>query len=183
MPHALCRCKPEKLIQLKKVSARHLFAYEGELAKGLIYKLKRKNLSSLQKFFARECASLAREELRAGGDYVISFAPRAVSGIREYGFDQAELLARGAAKELCLPFEKVFVRKRGANVQQKALGAKQREENAQSAFELCEGAPLSGKRLILFDDVTTTGSTAKRLCELASEAGAEKILFISAAKT
>ena len=152
------------------------------MGKSLIYKLKRKNLSSLQKFFAAELAALIKEELRRGEGYIVTYAPRAEKSVREYGFDQAELLAVGVAKALDLPMEDVFERKRGANVQQKTLGRDEREENARGAFCICDGAELAGKTVVLIDDVTTTGSTAARLCELALAAGAVRIIFASVAK-
>ena len=111
--HSLCRCKPERLWGCKRASCRHLFAFEGEMAKGLIYKLKRKNLSSLQKFFARECASLIKEEMRRGEEYVVTYAPRAKKSVREYGFDQAEILAREASKLLSLSHRMLFEREKG----------------------------------------------------------------------
>jgi ComF family protein len=183
LAHSLCRCRAEKLRGEKRVTARHLFAYEGETAKSLIYKLKRKNLCSLQKLLALELARLIKEELRTGEECMVTFAPRAKKSILEYGFDQAEILAREAAKILSLPMEAIFERERNANTQQKMLGAKEREQNAQSAFFVNEGAELCGKTLVIIDDVTTTGSTAGRLCSLALEEGAKRIIFVSVAKT
>lgn len=181
--HSLCRCRAQNLIGEKRVTARHLFAYSGDMAKSLIYKLKRKNITSLQKFFAEELAALIKEELRRGEEYTVTYAPRAEKSVREYGFDQAEMLALGAAKVLDLPLDDIFERERGANVQQKTLGRYEREDNARGAFRLCECAEVAGKTLIIIDDVTTTGSTAARLCALALDAGAKRIIFISVAKT
>ena len=181
--HSLCRCKPEKLKGEKRVTCRHLFAFEGETAKGLIYKLKRRNLTSLQKFFARELSGLIKEEMKGGEEYILTYAPRAKKAVMEYGFDQAEILACEASKLLSLPLEEIFLRERRANVQQKTLDAKKREENANSAFSLFEEVEVAGKTVVIIDDVTTTGSTAQRLCTLALGAGAAKILFVSAAKT
>ena len=182
LAHSLCRCKPQRLWGEKQVHCRHLFAFDGETAKALIYKLKRKNLVSLQKFFARELALIIKDELRTGEEYILTYAPRAKKAVREYGFDQAELLARGAAEELSLPMQKLFLRESGENTQQKTLGREEREENASRAFALCRGAEIRGKVIILIDDVTTTGSTAERLCSLSLSAGAKKILFMSIAK-
>lgn len=180
--HLNCRCKPEKLLYEDRVSCRHLFAFEGEMAKTLIYKIKRKNISSLRKFFASECAALIKSEQKQGEEYFVSYAPRAKSAVLEYGFDQAELLAHEIAKALKLDMEDIFIREDGEDTQQKTLGATEREKNAKRAFSLCEGADIEGKTLILLDDVTTTGSTAKRLCELVLSAGAKNVLFISIAK-
>jgi ComF family protein len=181
--HSLCRCRAEKLARDKNVTARHLFAYSGDMAKSLIYKLKRKNLASLQRFLAEELSALIKEEICRGESCVITYAPRAEKSVHEYGFDQAQLLALGVAKATGLPMEDIFERERGANTQQKTLGAKEREENAKGAFRIYEDADIAGKALVIIDDVTTTGSTAARLCELALGAGAARIIFASVAKT
>lgn len=183
LAHSLCRCRPQKLWGENKVHCRHLFAFDGETAKRLIYKLKQKNHSSLQNFFARELAMIIKEELRDGEEYIVTYAPRSKKAVLEYGFDQAELLARRVSEILGLPMEKIFLRESSENTQQKTLDAKARGENASRAFSLCSEAAIIGKALILIDDVTTTGSTAKRLCELALDAGAKKIVFMCAAKT
>ena len=81
-----------------------------------------------------------------------------------------------------MPFCRIFERERGADVQQKTLGAKEREQNAESAFYVCGGESAEGKTLIIIDDVTTTGSTAKRLCDLALEEKSAGIIFVSVAK-
>ncbi len=181
--HYLCRCRAEKLALENKISARHLFAYGGDMAKNLIYKLKRKNLPSLQKFFARELAAIIKDEIRSDREYIVTFAPRSKKSVREYGFDQAELLARETAKILSLPWGAIFEREKKANTQQKTLNAKEREENVKDAFHIYKENEPKEKTVILIDDVTTTGSTAARLCELALGAGAAEILFISVAKT
>ena len=182
LAHSLCRCKAVRLRGEERASCRHLFAYDGDFAKAIIYKLKRKNVSSLQKFFARELALLIEEEMHTGEDCIISYAPRAEKAVREYGFDQAEILAREAAKKLSLTAADIFVRERSANVQQKTLGAKEREENANASFSLMENVQLNGKTIFLIDDVCTTGSTVARLSELALGAGAERIAVITVAK-
>ncbi len=179
----LCRCVATKLRPLDiKISERHLFAYGNELSRAVIYKLKRKNSADLQKFLARECALLVLEEARSGEDTVISYPPRAQNAAREYGFDQAKILASEIAKITGLPLAEIF--RRGENGKaQKTLTAKEREENAGKAYLLAEGADLYGKTLVIVDDVVTSGSTAARLASLAADGGARRIVVVSVAKT
>ena len=181
--HYLCRCRSEKLANENKIGARHLFAYGGDMSKNIIYKLKRKNLPSLQKFFAQELAGIIKDEIKSDSEYIVTFAPRSKKSVREYGFDQAEILSKECAKILSLPWDSAFERDRKANTQQKTLNAKEREENVKEAFSIYSETELKGKTLILIDDVTTTGSTAASLCELALCEGTAEILFLSIAKT
>ena len=57
------------------------------------------------------------------------------------------------------------------------------EENVKNAYFAAENADLTGKTLVIIDDVVTSGSTAARLCTLAHEKGCARIVLISAAKT
>lgn len=184
-PHVMCRCIASNLKPLDiPVSERHVFAFESELSRTLIYRLKRKNLRELRSFLARECAEIVKEEAarREGDELAIVFPPRSKSGIKEYGFDQAHIIATEVSKITGIPLLKVFKRAGGGKAQ-KTLSAKERAENAEKAFRISEKADLSGKTVIIIDDVVTSGSTAARLSELSKLYGAKRIIVVSAAKT
>ncbi len=181
--HRLCRCVATKLRPLDiRVSERHLFSYGGELSHSIIYRLKRRNAADLQNFLAHECTALVREEVRRGEDTVITYPPRAESAVREYGFDQARILAYEIAKSVQLPLAEVFLRGESEKMQ-KTLTAKEREENAKHAYFLAEGADLHGKTVVIVDDVVTSGSTTARLATLVKVCGARRVIIISVAKT
>ncbi len=181
--HVLCRCVATKLRPLDiRVSERHLFAYGDELSRSIIYRLKRKNAADLQKLLARECAALVREEVRGGEETLIAYPPRAESAVREYGFDQARILASEISKTMGLALAEIFCRGENGKAQ-KTLTAKEREENAKHAYFLAEDADVSGKTVVIIDDVVTSGSTAARLAALAKGGGAKRIVLVSVAKT
>lgn len=180
-----CRCVASKLCKDgMPVTERHIFAFESELSRTLIYKLKRKNLRSLRTFFADECYKMVREEAeRANGEeLVIVYPPRSKSGIKEYGFDQAHIIASAVAKMSDIPLLKIFRRTHNGKLQ-KTLSAKQREQNAERVFDISKKADVLGKTVIIIDDVVTSGSTAARLASLAMSRGAKRIIVISVAKT
>ena len=182
-PHERCRCKGTMLAKSGGfVSERHLFAFDGELSRTVIYKFKRKNLGRLQKFLASECARLLRDEVRGGESLAVIYPPRSESGVSKYGFDQARILAREVSRITGAPLEDIFYRGK-SETEQKTLTAKEREENAREAYLLSEGADLTGKCAVIIDDVVTSGSTMARLASLAKTAGAERVIILSVAKT
>lgn len=184
-PHVMCRCIATKLKPLDiPVTERHVFAFDSELSRTLIYRLKRKNLGALRLFLARECAEIVKEETaRSAGEHLaIVFPPRSKSGIKEYGFDQAHIIATEVSKITGIQLLKVFKRAGGGKAQ-KTLSAKDRAENAEKSFKISEKADISGKIVIIIDDVVTSGSTAARLSELSKLYGAKRIIVVSAAKT
>lgn len=180
-----CRCVASKLSKSGlPVTERHVFAFESDISRTLIYKLKRKNLRSLRSFFANECYNIVREETETakGEDFAIVYPPRSKSGIKEYGFDQAHIIASAVAKRSDIPLSAIFRRVRKGKLQ-KTLSSEQREENAERVFDISKKADVYGKTLIIIDDVVTSGSTAARLATLAMSRGAKRIIVISVAKT
>lgn len=178
-----CRCISSKIKTVGiPVAQRHVFRFADELSRTLIYKLKRKNLRSLQLFIAKECAALAGEEIegRSHEEFAIVYPPRAKSAVKEYGFDHAHIIASEVAKLTGLPLLHPF--KRVGGKAQKTLSAKERGTNAEKAFDLSDECALEGLSIIIIDDVVTSGSTAARLSELLKLRGAKRVIVISASK-
>ena len=80
------------------------------------------------------------------------------------GYNQAELLAREVAGRLAIPFADLLVRTRHTG-QQAVLGGRQRRENVKDAFRRLPGASVSGRQILLVDDVLTTGATLTAAAE------------------
>ncbi len=181
--HYNCRCISSNLKTVGiPVTQRHVFHFGDELSRTLIYKLKRKNLRTLQLFLASECAQIVKEESESKfhEDFAIVYPPRSKSAVKEYGFDHAHIIASEIAKITGIPLLHPF--KRAGGKAQKTLSAKEREANAQKAFELYEECELAGLSVIIIDDVVTSGSTAARLSELLKLQGVKRVIVISASK-
>ena len=180
--HIECRCVATKLRSSSlPVRQRHVFSFNEDMARTLIYKLKRKNLSRLQSFFAKECALAVRSEIRMDEKTAIVYPPRSKHGIMKYGFDQAEILAKEMGRILNLPVVNAFCHE--GSEEQKTLTAGEREKNADKAYLLEWDTDLTGLTVIIVDDVVTSGSTSLRLCKLACIAGAKRSVVVSVAKT
>ena len=76
---------------------------------------------------------------------------------RERGYNQAEALAAGLADELAIPLDRDVLRRSRATRAQARLSASERWANVSGAFET--DADLTGRRVLLVDDVLTTGAT------------------------
>ncbi len=97
----------------------------------------------------------------------------------ERGFDQAELLARELARAAALPAVPLLRRTR-ATARQSGLRGAERAANVSDAFQLRPGADrvLTGfKRVVLVDDVYTTGETLNHCASVLSEAGVDPRAF------
>ena len=103
-------------------------------------------------------------------DAVVS-APMSLAKKLERGYNQAELLARGCAGFLQKPFLGNVLTLTGTPRQQSKLSKSQRRENVHHLFQA--KGDFSGKKLLLVDDVLTTGETASECSRALKEAGAK----------
>ena len=99
----------------------------------------------------------------------------------ERGFNQAELLARATARRCGLPLVKA-VRRVRPTAPQAGLSNARRRENVAGAFRARAGRPLEGKRVLLVDDVMTTGATASACALALKRAGARRVTLLTLAR-
>ena len=103
---------------------------------------------------------------------------------RERGYNQAELLARQVSRRCGLSYDGgLLVRTRPVNPQAGANSAAARVANVTDSVALADGQDVAGKRVILVDDVATTGSTLQTCAEALKAAGAESVWGLTLAVT
>src|SRR5688572_4095455 len=100
---------------------------------------------------------------------------------RERGFNQATLLAELLAAKLKLPLRPVLERIRYTTTQT-AYDRAERIENLQDAFRLRKNRDVRGLRVLLIDDVLTTGSTLSECARVLKAAGAISVYAATAAR-
>lgn len=104
---------------------------------------------------------------------------------RHRGFNQAELIARSALNNLRderLLLTGVLLRTR-ATQSQIGLTSHQRRENMRGAFAVPSAAEVTGREIVLVDDVYTTGTTATECARVLRKAGAAKVWVATVART
>lgn len=99
----------------------------------------------------------------------------------ERGYNQTELIAKELAKDLELALENKILRKIKNTKQQSTLTKKERAENVKNAFVLTDVANIRNKRVILFDDIYTTGSTVNECSKLLKKAEVKEISILTIA--
>ncbi len=101
---------------------------------------------------------------------------------RERGFNQAERLAAELGKSLNVPVHPRALKRSVPTPTQTRLSRKQRAENMRSAFTLQRDNGIKGARLVLVDDVFTTGATTSACAKVLLRAGAERIAVWTVAR-
>ncbi len=122
-----------------------------------------------------ERVGLKLKEMRKD-EWLISWIPMHKLKKRKRGFDQAEILAQKLAQKLDLEAVELLERIRQTKPQF-GLGEKERQINLKNAFKLKSGGKnsLLAKKVLLVDDIWTTGSTMKNGAKVLEQAGIKKI--------
>ncbi len=97
------------------------------------------------------------------------------------GFNQAELLARGVAKHRGIPLVNAL-RRGKATADQAGLTSAGRRRNIVGSFQPRKGIEIRGKRILLIDDVFTTGATASACALALKRAGAASVSLLTLAR-
>lgn len=100
--------------------------------------------------------------------------------LRERGFNQSALLARAVAQALGLPLDTASLRRLRRTADQAGLSRALRAENVRAAFGV--RAPLPGARVLLIDDVRTTGATLAEAARALLEAGCAEVRTLALAR-
>lgn len=105
---------------------------------------------------------------------------------RDRGFNQAELVARDALKVLAEPRWQLradLLRRTRDTHSQIGLTSHQRRENMRGAFAVTSAAEVTGREIVLVDDVYTTGTTASECARVLRRAGASRVWVATVART
>ncbi len=167
-------------LQNSVFETRTIFEYRDPLVRALIWQTKYSDNMSA----ATLLGNALREELLTSitTPYVVIPMPLSSQRLRERGYNQTERIAEIAVLDLpFLTYEpSVLVRKNTESTQTK-LTKKQREENIAGAFYVKNTEILKKKKVILIDDVVTTGATLREAARALKRAGAKSVLCVALA--
>ncbi len=120
----------------------------------------------------RELLRLAFDHYFEAGEFdVIVPVPVHRTTLARRGFNQAALLADGLTRYAGLPTHRTAVVKSRETTPQAQLGREARRTNLRGVFEVARPDALKAKRILVVDDVATTGSTISEVCSAIGRAG------------
>jgi ComF family protein len=153
----------------RATTAEGAFVYGGAMADAIV-RLKYGRRSDLAARLGRAMTDGVRRDV----DIVVPVPLHAMRAA-ERGFNQAALLARPIARHLGVPFVARALERLRDTPRQAALGRSDRFMNVKSAFSCREPQAIRGRRVLLVDDVRTTGATIAECCAVLAKAGAKAI--------
>ncbi|HEX5218191.1 MAG TPA: ComF family protein [Verrucomicrobiae bacterium] len=174
-------CSNCRDMELNFLAARSAVAAKG-VARDAIHRYKYHQALWFETFLVDLLLRAALPELRAGKWDLIVPVPLHSTKQREREFNQAERLAAHLAKALTLPLNNNLISRVQPTRTQALLSKKQRAENVRRAFAARNGSKLSGERIILVDDVLTTGATTSACAGVLKSLGASDVCVWTVAR-
>ncbi len=161
--------------------ARSFAAYTDAMVRAIVL-LKYHEVTPLGAWFAARLAELvARDEEAFAADVVVP-VPLHVSRLRERGYNQAELIARPLAKRLGLPLRSYLLVRTRPRPEKLKLTRQERWRTVRGAYAMRTEAKIDKLRVLLVDDVFTTGATLDSCARVLRKAGASRIVALTVAR-
>lgn len=146
------------------------FVYDGNVRKSII-EFKFYGKPELSNFFGSCIADELEQEISAFD--LVTSVPISVKRRKQRGYNQSELIARRAAKQMQLPYCETLVKKLD-NKEQHKLSERERSRNVRGVYA-STGDSAIGKRILLIDDIITTGATLAECAVTLFQAGAQAV--------
>lgn len=162
-------------------AARAVARYE-ERVRDTVHRLKYRGQTMLAEPLGRLMADHGRALLPQEEYDLIVPVPLHVRRLRERGYNQSLLLARSIARRWRLPVDWISLRKTRPTLPQTTLTGEARRMNLRGAFAW-RGTPLAGARVVLVDDVATSGCTMNECARVLKRAGAARVDVLTLART
>lgn len=151
---------------------RSVCVYDG-VAKTLIHRYKFGGKKYYCRYFAN---TLVDKYLDEGYDCdVVVSVPISKERARKRGYNQSQIVAKSLAESLKLPYVGECIVKSKDNIEQAKLSGKEREENVLGVYKVIDKTAVKGKRVLVVDDVLTTGATMSEVARVLYKAGAQKV--------
>ncbi len=174
------RCRSKRLNGLY-----FALSYENHLAKKLIQQFK---YQPFLKDLAKTLSSLIITHFQLlnnkpnFADFILVPVPLEKRKLRKRGFNQAEELAKELSRTWGIPLLNDVLIKIKETLPQVELAAEAREENVKGVFLIKNGEKIAGQKILLVDDVYTTGSTMEECARLLKEAGVKQVWGVAIAR-
>lgn len=156
--------------------------YEG-LARELMHRYKYSQATYLSLFFGNLLTEFILESGLKSRVDEIYYVPAHPSRESARGYNQCQLLAEYIGESLELPVSKEVLVKTFKSADQIGLSGVKRRENLQNVFQVVDRSFVEGKRILLVDDIITTGTTVDRCGEVLKKNGCAELIALSVTAT
>ena len=158
------------------LQGRAVFVYRGAII-GSMHRLKYGNRRDYAAIFAREAYETYAAWIRRISPDALIPIPLHPKRRRERGYNQAQLIAEALAELTGIPVEKKLLLRTVYTDPQRKLNARERKNNLKNAFQMSKKI-VQLEKVLLIDDIYTTGSTVDAAAETLMSAGVKKVYVL-----
>lgn len=158
-----------------------VWSYDERLQK-IIHEMKFYRKPSLTRKIGEAMAGLVIQNNRLQSAQYLIPVPLHKIRMRERGYNQSVLLAKIVSQKTLIPVENDCLKRIRNTTPQSKLNAEQRRTNVVGAFRVSQKGKISGKTVILIDDVFTTGATLQECALRLLNSGARQVFALTAAR-
>lgn len=155
---------------------RGIFIYDERMRRSMV-RYKYYGCREYGDFYSRAMCLYGKKELALWKPDIIVPVPIHRAKERRRGFNQAAYLAERIGRYTGIPTDLTLIAKVQKTRSQKKLTALQRQENLKNAFRVQRS--VKGKKILVVDDVYTTGSTMDAMARCLKEKGASQVYFLT----
>ena len=175
----LCPACQEKTYTFDR--ARSFAVYADTVVRAILL-LKFERIEPLGAWFSERLAEIVNGDSgRLSADVVVP-VPLHREREKERGYNQAALISKPLAKRLKLPHKAVLLVRTRARPDKQVLSLEERWESVRGAFATRPGSQVDNLRVLLIDDVLTTGATLDACARALREAGAKSVIGLTVAR-
>ena len=161
--------------------ARSFGAYTPRMSRAILL-LKYGNVAPLGAWFARRLAGLIEHQPQVFAADAVVPVPLDRGRLRERGYNQAEIIAKPLARLLGIPFRSCLLLRTRPRPNQLRLTRRERWETVRGAYATHKAAQVDKLRVLLVDDVFTTGATLDACSRALKGAGAARVVGVTVAR-
>lgn len=162
-------------------AARAALVYEGG-SRSLIHAFKYRRKTHLRRPLGLVTAQALADFVAERDPELIVPVPLHVRRLRDRGFNQAVLLGEVLEREWRIPLHRRAMQRIRWTEPQIDLSAEERRDNVKGAFRVGDAAAVAGRRVLLLDDVFTTGSTVEECARVLRKSGASGVVVVTVAR-
>ena len=161
--------------------ARSFGVYDGVMVQAIVL-LKHHGVTTIAGWFAARLAEMVSRNRDLMSADIIVPVPLDESRRRERGYNQAELIARMLARRLNMPLQPEILARIKARPKKLKLTRRERWQTVRGAYVTREGSRIDKQRVLLIDDVFTTGATLDSCTRALKKAGATRVTAVTVAR-
>lgn len=155
--------------------------YDGAMRE-LLHRFKFEGRHYLKKALSARLVRFCREHLADRRFDAVLAVPLSAARMKERGFNQSRLLSKPLARALGLPEASSRLNRKRTASPQHRLSKELRAENVHGCFGVAPGASFAGQKLLLVDDILTTGLTASECARTLKLSGAASVTVLAVAR-